>query len=81
MVVENKTSINEQSDIELYKSFLNGNKEAFNQLILRHRKQLTLFIMKYVKKPEYSPMCLTNRQIISIIEKSMERGAGACCIK
>ena len=69
MVVENKTSINEQSDIELYKSFLNGNKEAFNQLILRHRKQLTLFIMKYVKKLEVAEDIVQDSFVYMLINK------------
>lgn len=44
--------INEQSDIELYKAFLSGDDESFNVLIKKHRKQLVLFIMKYVKSLE-----------------------------
>lgn len=44
----------EKTDIDLYNSFLNGNNEAFDELINRHRKNLILFINKYVHDLEIS---------------------------
>lgn len=46
--MENKT------DIDLYNSFLNGNNEAFDEIMNRHRKNLILFINKYVHDLEIS---------------------------
>ena len=40
------------SDTELYKEFLSGNKEAFDELINRHRKNLICFINSYVRNIE-----------------------------
>lgn len=39
----------EEKDIELYEKFLKGEKEAFNTIVTRHRKNLISFIMKYVR--------------------------------
>lgn len=44
----------EKTDIDLYNSFLNDNNEAFDELINRHRKNLILFINKYVHDLEIS---------------------------
>ena len=41
--------ISERTDIELYKDFLNGNKESFNIIIQKYHKHLINFIMRYVK--------------------------------
>ena len=41
-----------KTDIELYKDFLQGNREAFNMIIRRYRKSLIAFIMKYVRSYE-----------------------------
>ena len=46
--MENKT------DVDLYNSFLNGNNEAFDEIMNRHRKNLILFINKYVHDLEIS---------------------------
>ncbi len=40
------------SDTELYKEFLLGNKDAFDELMDRHRKNLICFINSYVKDIE-----------------------------
>lgn len=42
--------LNKKSDKELYQAFLNSDKEALNILIARYRKELTNFIITYVKK-------------------------------
>ena len=52
MKLEDATFIDKQSDIELYQKFLNGNNEAFNELIIKYRKQLVFFVMKYVRNME-----------------------------
>ncbi len=36
-------------DKELYGEFLNGNEDAFRQIILKHKNNLIYFITKYVK--------------------------------
>ena len=40
------------SDAELYREFLQGNKEAFDELMTRYRKNLICFINSYVKNVE-----------------------------
>ncbi len=45
-------SLENKTDVELYNKFLNGNKEAFNQIILRYRKVLMSFLYRYVKNVE-----------------------------
>lgn len=44
--------MDDKNDIELYKSFLNGNNEAFDEIIKKYRKKLILFINKYVRDIE-----------------------------
>lgn len=44
--------INEKTDIELYLSFINGDDNAFNEIIKRYRKQLVAFVIRYVKSIE-----------------------------
>lgn len=46
IVLEDKT------DIDLYKEFINGNKDAFNEIVNRYRDILILFILRYVKNME-----------------------------
>ena len=46
--MENKT------DVDLYNSLLNGNNEAFDEIMNRHRNNLILFINKYVHDLEIS---------------------------
>ena len=38
-----------QTDKQLYKEFLIGNKESFEKIVIRHKNQLIYFIQKYVK--------------------------------
>ena len=62
-------SIKTKSDIELYKLFLKGNKEAFNWLIVKHRKMLTNFIMTYVKNTEIAEDIAQDSFMYMIINK------------
>lgn len=47
-----KISLENKTDIEVYNEFLCGNKDAFNQIILRYRKVLISFLWRYVKNIE-----------------------------
>ncbi len=40
------------TDEDLYKSFLNGNNESFNELVMRYKTQLERFINRYIKDKE-----------------------------
>lgn len=44
--------LNAKEDIELYEEFINGDKEAFNEIIRKYRRTLILFIMRLVKNKE-----------------------------
>ena len=44
--------IDRKTDAELYKEFLNGNEEAFNNIIRKYRKPLISFISRLVKSVE-----------------------------
>lgn len=41
--------VENQTDKQLYKEFLLGNKESFEKIVIRHKNQLIYFIQKYVK--------------------------------
>ena len=69
MKSENETSIENQSDIKLYRDFLNGNNEAFNTLIIKYRKQLVLFIMKYVRSLEVAEDIAQDSFLYMIVNK------------
>lgn len=62
-------SINEQSDITLYKMFLKGNNNAFNELIKRYRKPLTRFIMRYVKNLDIAEDIAQDSFVYMIMNK------------
>lgn len=47
-MVQSYTS--EAIDLKLYKKFINGDKQAFDAIVLKYRKNLIAFIMRYVKK-------------------------------
>ena len=64
-----KESINEQSDSDLYKQFLLGDREAFNLLMIRHRQSLTNFIMYYVRKIEIAEDIAQDSFLYIIINK------------
>lgn len=44
--------MNNKTDQELYYDFLDGKKEAFDEIVERYRKDLILFLMRYVKNYE-----------------------------
>ena len=44
--------IDRKTDAEFYKEFLNGNEEAFNNIIRKYRKPLISFIMRFIKNIE-----------------------------
>mgnify|MGYP002302812010 CR=1 FL=1 len=69
IILEICESIKTKSDIELYKLFLNGNNEAFNWLIVKHRKMLTNFIMTYVKNTEIAEDIAQDSFMYMIINK------------
>ena len=62
-------SIDEQSDIKLYKSFLNGNNEDFNALIIKYRKELTYFIMTYVRNIDIAEDIAQDTFVYMIVNK------------
>lgn len=39
----------EKTDKELYKEFLQGSKESFEELVIKHKDSMIYFIQKYVK--------------------------------
>lgn len=59
----------EKTDIELYKDFLNGNKEAFNELMLRYQKQLKNFIIAYVKNKDIAEDLVQDTFLYVLINK------------
>lgn len=46
--------MNEKTDIELYKEFLNGNQKSFERIILKYKDKIIYFINKYVKNIDTS---------------------------
>lgn len=41
-----------EEDKYLYKEFLNGNKNAFEKLMLKHKNNIVYFITRYIKDME-----------------------------
>lgn len=65
-----KEVINTQTDEILYKRFLlGGDKEAFNELIIRHRKILTNFIGYYIKDNDIAEDIAQDSFLYMIINK------------
>ena len=62
-------SLKSKSDIELYKLFLEGNNDAFNFLIIKHRKMLTNFIKAYVKDTETAEDIAQDSFMYMIVNK------------
>lgn len=67
--METCETTNGKSDIELYKLFLKGDNDAFNYLIIKHRKMLTNFIMAYVKNIEIAEDIAQDSFMYMIINK------------
>lgn len=55
-------------DKKLYKEFLNGNKNSFDKLILKHKENLLYFILKFVKKYDIAED-IFNDVIVYILSK------------
>lgn len=64
-----KETIDIQTDEALYKHFLLGNKDAFNELIIRYRKMLTNFIMYYIKNSYIAEDIAQDSFLYMIINK------------
>lgn len=67
--MKNKQLIDKQEDAKLYELFLNGNKEAFNSLIIKYRKNLIYFIMAYVKDENVAEDIAQDSFMYMIINK------------
>ena len=67
--METCETTNGKYDIELYKLFLKGDNDAFNYLIIKHRKMLTNFIMTYVKNIEIAEDIAQDSFMYMIINK------------
>lgn len=61
--------ISEKTDIELYKDFLNGNKESFNIIIQKYHKHLINFVMRYVKNIETAEDLAQDTFVYVLINK------------
>lgn len=61
--------ISEKTDIELYKEFLNGNKDSFNIIIQKYHKHLINFIIKYVKNYEVAEDLAQDTFVYILINK------------
>ena len=57
-----------KTDKDLYKEFLNGNAEAFNELISKYQHNLLYFIMRYIKSKEAAEDILQD-VIVYVLEK------------
>lgn len=57
-----------KTDKDLYNEFLNGNNEAFNELISKYQHNLLYFIMRYIKSKEAAEDILQD-VIVYILEK------------
>ena len=69
--MEKFENLNSLSDIELYDSFLDGNQNAFNILIIRYRKKLTHFLLSYVKKIDIAEDIAQDSFLYIIINKNV----------
>lgn len=61
---------NKISDVELYKLFLEGDNQAFNFLIIRHRKNLTDFLMTYLRNIESAEDIAQDSFMYMIVNKT-----------
>lgn len=57
-----------KTDKDLYNEFLNGNNEAFNELISKYQHNLLYFIMRYIKSKEAAEDILQD-VIVYVLEK------------
>ncbi len=59
----------QKDDEELYKDFLSGNDAAFNEIIKRYRKNLIVFIQKYIKDKDIAEDLSQDVFVYVIIHK------------
>ena len=62
--------IDRKTDAELYKEFLNGNEEAFNNIIRKYRKPLISFISRLVKSVEVAEDIAQDTFVYVLINKT-----------
>lgn len=62
--------IDRKTDAELYKEFLNGKEEAFNNIIRKYRKPLISFIMRFIKNIEVAEDIAQDIFVYVLINKT-----------
>ncbi len=62
--------IDRKTDAELYKEFLNGKEEAFNNIIRKYRKPLISFIMRFIKNIEVAEDIAQDTFVYVLINKT-----------
>lgn len=67
--MKNMLIIEEKTDIELYKDFLNGSNDSFNIIIKRYRKMLISFLMQYVKNIEIAEDLAQDAFLYMLVNK------------
>ncbi len=68
-MLQERSTLNKETDVELYKSFLKGNKEAFNVIVQRYMKLLVSFIMGYVKNQDVAEDLAQDTFLYMLINK------------
>ena len=61
--------INEKTDVELYREFLLGNKEAFEEIVVRYKDKLIYFIARYVKTIEIAEDLAQDTFVYILVNK------------
>lgn len=61
--------LKEKTDVDLYKEFINGNENAFNEIVNRYRNILILFILKYVKNIEIAEDLAQDTFVYILVNK------------
>lgn len=61
--------LKEKTDVDLYKEFINGNENAFNEIVNRYRNILILFILKYVKNMEIAEDLAQDTFVYILVNK------------
>lgn len=61
--------LKDKTDINLYREFIDGSKEAFNEIVNRYRNTLILFILRYVKNVEIAEDLAQDTFVYVLINK------------
>ncbi len=61
--------VKEKTDVELYREFLLGNKEAFEEIVLRYKDKLIYFIARYVKTIEIAEDLAQDTFVYVLVNK------------